>query len=598
MLNKLAFFILLLALGSAAAFSQISSAESGACNPKTAQMLVEQQVLESKSVVERPKRIKILLRSADFLWPLDRVTARSYFIEAFKTAGEHFAEKGFERKTIGDDPSSFAMLPDQRIEVIRAVAKRDGELAKKFLEQVLAEYEKTKAGRGDLDSNREQGDLLSLAAESVNTNPEFAKTLFRSMMRYPPSQNWFFSLYAAARSDQKFADAMYSEALQNYRGETPVKLLYLSGYPFGNMSSFGIGRTRYSAYVPEGFVPNPALQRSFLDLFFARVGSFSMNVDETTLVADKGDSAPAIYMVSAMADIEPVIVTRFPELLQRFSVARSQASALLTEDMRKEMTDQQTRASEQVATFEDTIKALEEAETEKRLTDFMILRVLFNRRLKNDEQFKKFEPWLAKIKEEKPREDTSSYFWYLRSELAIKEDRISEAEKMIAKIPELDHRSLLMFEIAKKQLGSSNDPGGAFDTLNRVSKVTHMSPNSVAKVQVLFGLVEYYDRINHSVALDELGETIRVINQLEGADILQNWIFRQIRGKEFGFSSSYSLPGKNLEGTFSDVGKKDFELGLANALALNDKYYRTLAVISVAGNCVQIKQPPPVKKSK
>jgi len=152
--------------------------------------------------------------------------------------------------------------------------------------------------------------------------------------------------------------------------------------------------------------------------------------------------------------------------------------------------------------------------------------------------------------------------------------------------------------MAKKQIEARNDAGGAFDTLNSVSKVTHAALNSVAKAQVLFGLVEFYEPINHSVALDELGEAIRVINQLDDPDIFQTWVYRQIKGKAFSFTGSYSLPGKSLEGTFNEMGKKDFELSLANARALDDKYFRTLAVMAIAKNCVQLKEPSTTKKAK
>ena len=219
-------------------------------------------------------------------------------------------------------------------------------------------------------------------------------------------------------------------------------------------------------------------------------------------------------------------------------------------------------------------------------------------RIRKEEDYKKFEPWLGKIKDEKLRADVTSYFWFLRCQLAIKEDRTSDAEKMAPKVPELDHRALLFFDLAKKQLDSTNDQGAAFDTLNGVSKLTRNAPNTVAKAQVLLSLVQFYDRLNHSVALDELGEAIRVINQLDDPDLFQNWIYRQIVGKDFAFMASISLPGNNLEGLFTDLGKKDFEMSLANARVLDDRYFRTIAVIAIAKNCIPVKPPAPSKKTK
>ena len=199
-------------------FGQIANTKSPVCNAKFAQLLVEQQVSESKSVVEAPKRIKILLRSADFLWKLDQPTARTYFTEAFKTAGDHFTEKGFEtRKTNEKDTSFFSILPDLRMDVIKAISNRDPEWAKRLTEQLLAEYEKSTADRDSNNKTREPGDLLSLADANVRANPEFARYIYRRVMRYPLFTNWFFSFYAAAGKDQAFADSIYSEALQIFK---------------------------------------------------------------------------------------------------------------------------------------------------------------------------------------------------------------------------------------------------------------------------------------------------------------------------------------------------------------------------------------------
>src|SRR5688572_11772857 len=123
------------------------------CNDEFAKFLVDQQVTESRTVVNTAKRVRILVRSADFLWKPDQPTARVYFTEAFKVASDHFAEKGFEERQEKGGLSIIA--PDYRFEVVRAIAKRDGEWAKRLTEQILKELEKSAADRKSFDKDRE-----------------------------------------------------------------------------------------------------------------------------------------------------------------------------------------------------------------------------------------------------------------------------------------------------------------------------------------------------------------------------------------------------------------------------------------------------------
>lgn len=590
--GRLKSVILLACLSPLASSAQISSSDVFACNPKMAQMLVEQQVAESKSVVARPKRIKILLRSADFLWTLDQPTARAYFVEAFANAKEHFSERGFEKANEAKNKSGssvYTSLPDLRADVIRATAKRDAELAKKFIDEVLAAAEKAERDIGD--KTREQEDLLRLATELSATDTEFARLLFRRMMRYPLNQGWVWALNGTARNGQPFADSIYQEALRNYRNEAPSRMLYLSAYPFGATTIFGQGGNSFSLATVPGLTPNVNLQRSFLETFFERIAAFAANPEELNQQPEKYSQPETIYMVTAMRDIEPIVVERFPALLQRFGVARAQAHAALTAEMRKDIENQEKIVSRWSVTFEESIKELEEADGKGTVTDLAIAQLLFQQRIRTEKQFATYEPWLAKVKDEKVRGDMTNYYWFSRAKLAIKEQRFSAAEKMAAKVPEIDHRAILLFEIAKIHLDSTNDIGSGFDMLNSVSKVTRSAPNSVAKVQILFNLVQFYERVNHSVALDELTEAIRVVNQLVEPDLFENWVYRQIVGKDFAFMTSISLPGNNLEGMFTELGKKDFEMAMANARGFDDKYFRTIAVIAIATNCLQTKAP-------
>jgi hypothetical protein len=302
-------------------------------------------------------------------------------------------------------------------------------------------------------------------------------------------------------------------------------------------------------------------------------------------------------MVSALKEIEPIVIQQFPDLFQRFSVAQSQAASLLSAEMKKQLDDREKWTNGIGQSFDERIAEMEKADGEGKLTDYMILQLIRGQE-KTEEQFKKILPWLDKVKDEKVRLGLTNYFWFLRAMLAIKEKRWDDAENFTAKVPEAEHRAVLMFDMAEIQAKNASDFSSLFDTLNRLSKATRSADNSVSKAQVLFGLANMYEKVNHSVALDELSEAIRVTNGMKDPDLFASSVRREINGKGFGFFASFTLPGYDLEKTFEELTKKDFEMSLANAKTFDDKYFRTLAILAIANNCAKNTKPVVKPKTK
>jgi len=576
------------------AAAQITGADAVACNAQFAEELVEQQVIESKSVVDPVKRIKILIRSAEFLWKLDQPTARAYFGEAWKMADERFKELGFENKK-KEGLTVTQVLPDQRMEVIRAISKRDAAWAKKLSDQMLADLDKSTKERDGFDINREQSDLLRLANESAKTNRELSLYLYRRVMRYPLFNGWFFVFYTVYKDDPAFADALYLETLNNYRDELPSRLLYLSGYPFATERIIGIDKYGISMGPQPDVAPNSALQRQFINTLFTRIANYAASESDINRTPEKYSQPEPIYMVSAIRELEPIIINQLPDLLPRLGLAKAQANSLLSAEMGKTLEEKEKWKDTLGQSFDERLAQLEKADDEGKLTDNMIISLVTWVK-KTEEQFIALLPWLDKITDAKARAETINYFWFQRSKLAITEKRYDDAEKYAAKVPETEHRALLFFDLAEQQAKTTTELGNLFETLNSLSKLVRSADGSIVKAQMLMGLSNMYERVNHSIALDELGESIRVTNNLKNPDIFQTSVMRQIVGKDFATFASFQTPGYDLEKTFEDLSKKDFEMSIAHAKSLDDKYFRTLAVIAAAKNCTMNAPPKPKPK--
>ena len=566
------------------------------CNDEYAQFLVEQQVLESRSVQETDRRIRILIRAADFLWTFDQPTARQYFTEAFKIAGDRFKEKGFEKEQLAKE--SFRQLPDYRFEVIRALMTKDPEWARRLIDQVLKEYEKAEAERSGFDSTRELDDVIRIAVDSLKTNPELSRQLFRRAMQHPLGFHWVWPPFAAAASNRQFADELYLELLSTYSNASPRRLLFLSAYPFASDRMIGPEKFQYGVWVPEGMAANRNLQQRFIDTFLRRAISYAADPQSVNATPEQYRLAEPAYIISALADLEPIIVRDFPALIPRFSEARGQINGLVTEQMRKDLEGRQARNDELTWGFERRLKQLEEAEANGKLTDFMIIQILtWNEKGRTEDQFEIIESWLEKIKEGAVKGETFNYFWFLRAQLAIKEARYADAQKYANKVPELEHRAILYFDLAEKQLKNVNDVSIVYSTLREVGRIAEQADDSVEKARVLLGLVTKYSKYNAVFAMQELSDAVRVLNRLERPAIMSDDITRLIKGKDFSFTASFNMPGYNFEGTFREVSKTNFELSLSNAKSVDDKYLRAIAVFAIAKNCAAIQKKKPARKS-
>jgi tetratricopeptide (TPR) repeat protein len=289
--------------------------------------------------------------------------------------------------------------------------------------------------------------------------------------------------------------------------------------------------------------------------------------------------------VTALRELQPIVIQTFPAMLPRLNSALAKGMSLLSESDRKKISDLDNKRSDFGPSFEERIEELEKADSEGKLTDAMILRALISG-LKTEEQFKILEPWLDKMTDPEGRAGSMHYFWFKRSQLATKEKRFADAQKFAVKVPELEHQAILWFEIAEKQLADINDSATAYQTLADVGKVARRAEDSVGKAQVLLGLANLYEKLNHSFAISELSDAVTVINKVKDADLQSKYLLRYIQVKDMSFGASFSTPGYDLETTFSALSKTDFSLPLSNARTIDDKYYRTLAVIAIAKNCI------------
>ncbi|MDM7923837.1 MAG: hypothetical protein QUS14_16200 [Pyrinomonadaceae bacterium] len=571
---------------------QAVSAENEFCHPDFAKFLVSQQVSESGSLSDRPKRIKILIKAANFLWSYDEETARSHFSDAYKVAETHLSESRTD--AAARNRSSPPVNSDLRFSVIRAIAKKDAAWAGRLADVLIAELEKNSKNATDEEKMGEASAILNMAADIAGIDPDLSKRLFRRAFRLPLESSWFFALYTASGKNPEVAEQVYTEALQNYRRTSVRQLLILSAFPFARDRIFGPDRMSYGTSVPGTIRENPSLEAAFIKSLYWRIAEIAAQ-PQMTAPGNGWILADPAYMVSALRELDPIIIDRHPSLGARHAVAKSQAASRMTAEMEKSLFARENQSIFTPRSFEERLAELEDAFEKGTLKDATIVVAIVIQEKLTEEQYKKLEPWLDRIKEDKVRTEATSHFWFKRSQLAAEERRFRDAERFSERVPEAEFRALLALTIADKQLEDLNDAFEAQQTVARVSQATSTIANSQVRAKIRLALAKKYSDINPSFAINELSDAVKVINVLGEPDMTSATIFRKIEGKEFQHYAAYQLPGADIEGTFRALSRSDISLPLSNARAIEDRYLRAIAVLAVASNCIEKKKPAEVK---
>ena len=186
---------------------------SSFCNRNDALEMIRQQIEVTRTFDSLVRRVPVLIRAADLLWPLQQDKARAAFTEAFEVAVQIEKEKSEKTK---DSRSLLMEIPDQRYVVIRAVAKRDSAWAKKLTERMLKLDRQTREEASIKDSQNSvltAQKLLDSANQLLSTDINLAVDLARASLKYPASFMITNFLYKLAELNQQAADQFYDQAL-------------------------------------------------------------------------------------------------------------------------------------------------------------------------------------------------------------------------------------------------------------------------------------------------------------------------------------------------------------------------------------------------
>jgi hypothetical protein len=552
------------------------------CTRDRALDITRQQIDATKTFDNTVQRISVLIRAADLLWPYQQNKARAAFKESLELAQQNYKETGDKDRKEG--AFAVAQVPDQRYTVISAIARRDPAWARELTEQLLkdeqqqAEDKTVRDAGEDVKTNEK---LLGTALALLTSDQTAALNFAARSLRYPATLYLPLFLYQLVPVNRAAADQFYREALDAYANAPMERLLYLSSYPFANDREVG-DMPGYTVYrVPEGFTPNPALQRLFVGNLLRRVEQFIENPSEPATTHGLSEAG---QMWLALTRLERQIQQSLPDLAPAAEQAKSNMYVRLNQNDQRDVGQTVKRDNEPKTTFDEKVEAAEKnPNVDSR--DWLLTSAIIGASAK--ESLEHTLSVVDKISDSAVRSQLLNWFFFNRTELAIKDKKLDEARKLAARVDELDQRAYLYLRIAEESLKQDMDQTQARELLDEVADASAKAPATMVTARALLGIAYLYSKFDMNRATVVLSDAVKLINRLEAPDFSQQYVTRKIEGKNFGSYTSFQTPGFNPESALRELGKLDFDSALNQSSNFADKSLRAMTTLALAEQCLK-----------
>lgn len=572
------------------AFAQSKTVKSPLCTHDNALEMIKQQVAFTRTFNDSIRRIMVLIRAADLLWPHQQDRARAAFTEAFELATE--AEKEAEQK----GPRSIILrmqTPDQRYVVIRAVAKRDPAWAKTLTRQMLKRETADRTSARDSFSDLLTAEkLLSTATEMISADRNTALDLAMVSLNYPAGDTLTRFLYRLAEVDQRTADQFYAQALAVY-GDKPMReFLYLQAYPFAWRDTLNTPTFAFYYGIPARFVTNPSLQRRFVEVLLRRAQqALEAPADQSDVYQDtnaRWQPGP-VHLLKGLIKLEPQVRETLPDLAPALTQAREKLFVSLSVETQKLFQQTGTEIStEKDQTFAERMESAK-AELDVNERDQLIASAVLG---SEKEKAADVMEAIDEITDLKLRAHLLEWFYFTRATTAIKRNQFDEAERLTAKVEGLEQRAYLHTEIAKG-LMNNDSQAHAREVLDDAITEAKKAGASIFAARTLLTASNLYAKFDVNRSISILADAITCINRIEAPDfsgdaVLEKTPERRGRGGRYQgeYLMRFYMPGLDPESAFRAMAKIDFDNAFALSSTLTDKLQRAMSTLAVAETCL------------
>jgi len=538
------------------------------CDREQAFSLIQEQIAQSKTLEKTAARISVLTQGADLLWPYRQSAARSAFEEAFEVASQ-------------------GNTPEQRFVVIRAIAQRDSEWARR-LAKAIAEEKRSDEEVGVSTDNRYRAEtLLNVAGSLLQNDSKTAISFARASLRYPASVALARFLFQLWSVDKQAASRFYQQALSVYANAPVNQLLYLSAYPFGINRVVGPEMQSTFFVLPKDFTPDAAAESAFLEVILRR--GQETKARPTQPVSGPVAQPEIVQIYLALNGLQASVARDQPAYAGRVMSLVSTLEPLLSAEARHEASNI-ARWHQDLNLSLETIAERIENEKVPEKKDRLIARAVLAS--KSIEELERLESLVDKVSESKFRGELLDWLYFKRTQKLVSDGRLDEAAQLIPKVGQVDHRAYLAFLLATESTKKIKDSALVMQVLEDVVKTALKAPNTNEKARTLLGLTSSYAKFDRTRAFEILGEAINVINKIDEPDLTSTAVLRRIGTDRFTIHVAYEMRTSSLDTVFREFAIDDFVKSLWLANQLPDKPLRATGTFAISGRCLEISKEP------
>lgn len=538
------------------------------CDREQAFSLIQEQIAQSKTLEKTAARISVLTQGADLLWPYRQSAARSAFEEAFEVASQ-------------------GNTPDQRFVVIRAIAQRDSEWARR-LAKAIAEEKRSDEEAGVSTDNRYRAEtLLNVAASLLQNDSKTAISFARASLRYPASVALARFLFQLWSVDEQAASRFYQQALSVYANAPVNQLLYLSAYPFGINRVVGPEMQSTFFLLPKDFTPDAAAESAFLEVILRR--GQETKARPTQPVSGPVAQPEIVQIYLALNSLQASVARDQPAYAGRVMSLVTTLEPLLSAEARHEASNIARWHQDLNLSLETIAERIENEKVPERKDRLIARAVLAS---KSTEELERVESLVDKVSESKFRGELLDWLYFKRTQKLVSDGRLDEAAHLIPKVSQVDHRAYLAFLLASESTKKIKDSALVMQVLEDVIKTALKAPNTNEKARTLLGLTSSYAKFDRTRAFEILGEAINVINKIDEPDLTSTAILRRIGTDRFTIHVAYEMRTSSLDTVFREFAIEDFVKSLWLANQLPDKPLRATGTFAISGRCLEISKEP------